>query len=256
MTLRDRFRNDEYTVGSWVVFEDASIAELLADREFDFVLADTEHSTLEVKDINRISQAIDAAGGPTELITRVAWNDHVRIKRVLDVGTKGILVPMVESAEEARGAVEATRYPPEGNRGVGPLRPADYGQTFDEYVSTANGETLVLVQIETQAGLNNVEEIAAVDGVDGLFIGPGDLSVSLGTFDADPDDEFEAAIARIIDAATAADISVGTVIGSPDEIETWLDRGVDYLSVGSDLAYLNHASQQFKSRFESATRER
>lgn len=252
MELRDRFHEADSLVGSWVVFEDPSIAELLAERGFDFIIADTEHSALTISSVNQIGQAIDAASGPAEMIVRVPWNDAVRIKRVLNVGASGILVPMVETAEEARSAVEATRYQPEGVRGVGPLRAANYGQTFDEYVSTANENVLVIAQIETEAGVENAEDIAAVDGIDALFIGPGDLSVSLGTFDTEDPDRFEDAIARIVDAAHAENKNVGTVVGSPDEIDEWLDRGVDFLSAGSDVAYLNYAGEQFKSAFDEA----
>jgi len=203
MELRNRFHEAESLVGSWVVFEDSSIAELLAEYGFDFIIADMEHSALTISSVNQMGQAIDAASGPAEMIVRVPWNDAVRIKRVLDVGASGILVPMVETAEEARSAVEATRYQPEGVRGVGPLRAANYGQEFDEYVSTANENVLVIAQIETETGVQNAEAIAGVDGVDALFIGPSDLSVSLGTFDTENADRFEDAIARIVDAAHA-----------------------------------------------------
>lgn len=255
MTLRERFREAEHIVGSWVVFEDSSIAELLAEYNYDFIIADMEHSTNRIATVNQIGQAIDAASGPTEMVVRVPWNDQVQIKRVLDVGASGILVPMVETIEEAEAVVKATRYAPEGVRGVGPVRAA-YGREFVEYVSSANEEILVLVQIETATGVENVEDIAAVDGIDGLFVGPSDLSVSLGTLGEDDSDRFEDAVRRIIDAAHDAGIAAGTVVGSPDEIEPWLDRGVDYLSVGSDIAYLNTASERFKHTFEETIETR
>jgi 4-hydroxy-2-oxoheptanedioate aldolase len=256
MNLRERFQDTEHIVGSWVVFEDSSIAELLAEYHYDFVIVDMEHSTNGIATVNQMGQAIDAASGPTEMVVRVPWNDQVRIKRVLDVGASGILVPRVETTEEAEAVVRATRYSPEGIRGVGPLRAAKYGQEFEEYVSSANEEILVLVQIETATGVENVEDIAAIDGIDGLFIGPSDLSVSLGTFGEDDSGRFEDAVNRIIDAAHDAEIAVGTVVGSPDEIEPWLDRGVDYLSVGSDIAYLNTASERFKHTFEESIEKR
>lgn len=253
MDLRERITEQEYVRGSWVVLEDPSIAELIAEYGNDFIIVDMEHSAIDVSTVNKMGRAMDASDGHAEMITRVPWNDHVAIKRVLDTGASGILVPWVNTVEEAEAAVKATRYPPDGIRGVGPLRPAKYGKEFDEYMERATAEDpLVIVQIETEQAVDNVADIAAVDGIDGVFIGPGDLSVSLGTFGTDKTEPFDNAVDRVVDAAQSQDIAVGTVIGSPNDIEGWIDRGIDFLAAGSDMAYLNSASARFKAAFEDA----
>jgi 4-hydroxy-2-oxoheptanedioate aldolase len=253
MDLRERLNSEEYVRGSWVVLEDPSIAELLAEYDNDFVIADMEHSAISVSMVNKIGRALDASDGHAEMITRVPWNDHVTIKRVLDNGASGILVPWVNTVEEAKAAVEATRYQPDGIRGVGPLRPAKYGKEFEEYMERATeADPIVIVQVETEQAVDNVEEIAAVNGIDGVFIGPGDLAVSLGTFGTEETEPFDDAVDSVVAAARSQDVFVGTVVGDTDDIEVWLDRGMDFLAAGSDIAYLNTACAQFKEAFEDA----
>jgi 2-keto-3-deoxy-L-rhamnonate aldolase RhmA len=253
MRLRERFDQPEPVRGSWVVMEDPSIAELIAEYGNEFIVVDMEHSPIDISTVNKMGRAMDASDGEAEMITRVPWNDHVTIKRVLDVGASGILVPWVNTAEEAEAAVEATRYPPKGIRGVGPLRPAKYGKEFEEYMERSTKvDPIVIVQVETEQAVNNVEEIAAVDGIDGVFIGPGDLAVSLGTFGSEQTEPFDDAVGRVLNLAQSQDVVVGTVVGGLDDIEIWIDRGVDFLAAGSDIAYLNSASAQFKQVFEDA----
>ncbi|MFC7231636.1 HpcH/HpaI aldolase/citrate lyase family protein [Saliphagus sp. GCM10025308] len=254
MTLRERFDQQTHVLGSWMVLEDPSIAELIAEYGHDFIVVDMEHSPLDVSGVTEMGRAMDASDGHAEMITRIPWNDHVVIKRVLDMGASGILVPWVNTVEEAEAAVEATRYPPEGIRGVGPLRPAKYGKEFDEYMEDAE-DAVVIVQIETEDAVENVEDIVAVDGIDGVFIGPGDLAVSLGTFGSDETRRFDDAVDRIVTAAHEADVAVGTVVGNVDDIDVWLDRGVDFLAAGSDIAYLNSAADRFAQRFQEAVED-
>jgi len=256
MNLKQRLKQQEFVRGSWVVLEEPSIVELIAEYGNDFIIVDMEHSALDISTVNKMGRAMDASDGHAEMITRVPWNDHVTIKRVLDNGARGILVPWVNTVEEAEDAVEATRYPPEGIRGVGPLRPAKYGKEFDEYMERAAEEDpIVIVQIETAEAVDNVEDIAAVDGIDGIFIGPGDLAVSLGTYGSDETEPFDDAVDRIVSAAQAHDVVVGTVVGDVDDISVWLDRGIDFLANGSDIAYLNSASARFKDAFEDAVEQ-
>ena len=150
----------------------------MSDSGFDWLLLDTEHSPNDTPDILRHLQAVQ--GGSASPVVRAAWNDTVLIKRLLDVGAQTLLVPYVQNADEAARAVAATRYPPAGIRGVtGSGRASRYGRVKD-YLQKANDEIGVIVQVETREALDQIESIAAIDGVDGVFVGPSDLSASLG----------------------------------------------------------------------------
>lgn len=254
--LRQRVRDGEPVVGSWISLADPAVAEMTAGLDFDFALVDMEHAPSSFETVTDLTRGVDAAEGDTATVARVPWNDHVAIKRVLDVGVDGVMVPMVGSAAEAREFVEATRYPPEGIRGVAAARAADYGLSFEAYVDRANEETLTIGQIETTAGLENVEEIVAVDGLDALFVGPADLSTAVGAFGEYESDVFLDAVERVLDAAHAADIPVSTLATSPDQIQTWVDMGFDFLMAGIDASYILSGAARAKGTAEQAFEER
>lgn len=237
-TIRQRVCDGEPVVGSWVSLSDPASAEMTAGVGFDFALVDMEHAPSTFETITDLARGVDAADGDAAAVARVPWNDPVAIKRVLDTGVDGVMVPMVGSAEEARSFVEATRYPPDGVRGVAAARAADYGLSFEEYVETANEEILTIAQIETTAGLENVEEIVAVEGLDALFVGPADLSTNLGVFGEFESDTFRDAVERVLDTAHDAGVPVSTLATSPDLITEWVDMGFDFLMAGSDAGYL------------------
>src|SRR5881394_602984 len=165
-------------IGLWSSLSSSYTVEVIAGAGFDWLLLDMEHSPSDLE--NLLAQLQAAAPYPTHPVARVPWNDMVTIKRVLDVGAQSLLVPYVSSAAEARAAVSFTRYPPHGARGVaGTTRATRFGRIKD-YARRAHEEICVLVQVETQAALDKIEEICAVDGVDGVFVGPADLHASLG----------------------------------------------------------------------------
>src|SRR5229473_8087613 len=165
-------------IGLWSSLSSNYSVEVVAGAGFDWILLDTEHSPSELE--NLLTQLQAAAPYPTHAVVRVPWNDMVTIKRVLDIGAQSLLIPYVSTAEEAGAAVSYTRYPPKGVRGVaGTTRATRFGRVKD-YAKRAHEEICVLVQVETQQGLDNIEAIAAVEGVDGVFIGPADLHASLG----------------------------------------------------------------------------
>lgn len=220
-------------VGGWVSLTDPAVAELTA-RGTDFVVCDLEHAPTTLETLTDQVRAVEAGDGTA--FARVPWNDHVTIKRVLDTGVAGLVVPMVDDADEARGAVDATRYPPEGRRGIAAARASDYGRRLDEYVA-AFDPTLV-VQIETEAGLDSAGEIAAVEGVDALFVGPADLSAALGRFGEFESDAFRAAVEAVLDAGAAADVPVGTLGTTPEQVEALGELGFDFLVAGFDCSHL------------------
>ncbi|MXV62140.1 aldolase [Natronorubrum sp. JWXQ-INN-674] len=254
MTFHSSLRNREPLVGTWVALSDPAIAELSARLEFDAVVIDGEHSTNSIETITEMARAIDAADTDTDpgTIVRLSENDPTEIKRVLDAGVDGVMAPMIDTPEDARALVEATRYPPEGIRGVGYGRGTEYGEAFPEYLERANEDLITIAQIETEAGLANVEEIAAVDGLDGLFVGPADLSAALGVFGETDGGEFLEAVDRILEAGHAVDKPVATLAFEEDEIERWVDRGFDFVLAGVDIDYVKAGGRRAKAMFEAA----
>ena len=235
-------------IGIWSSLCSHIAAEVLADAGFDWVLLDTEHSPNELPAVQNQLDAMLA--GTTEPIVRPAWNDLVLIKRYLDIGARTLLLPYVQNVEEAKRAVAATRYPPLGVRGVsGCTRANRYGRTKD-YFQRVHEETCVLVQVETQAAMQEIEAIAAVDGVDGVFIGPNDLAADMGYLGNWQHPEVwrvvEQAAQRITNAGKAPGILVGQAEG-----QRCLDLGYLFVAVGSDLVMLARGSEALAARFKA-----
>jgi len=176
--LKGKLDNRELTVGSWITLAHPAIAEIMARAGFDWLVVDLEHSVITIREAEELIRVIDLCG--VVPLVRLSANDPVQIKRVMDAGAHGIIVPMVNSAEEARRAVEALRYPPEGKRGVGLARAQGYGNSFDRYKEWLNQESIVIVQVEHIKAVENLDAILSVEGVDGFIVGPYDLSGSLG----------------------------------------------------------------------------
>ncbi|TYT61957.1 HpcH/HpaI aldolase family protein [Natrialba swarupiae] len=256
MTFATMLRDRESLVGTWVALNDPAVAEISAGLEFDAVVIDGEHSVNSIETITEMARAVDAADvdGDSDpgTIVRLSTNDTTEIKRVLDAGVDGVMAPMIDDPQDAQAFVEATRYPHEGVRGVGYGRATEYGEAFPEYVDRANDEIVTIAQIETEAGLENVEEIAAVDGLDGLFVGPADLSAALGIFGETESDEFLAAVDRTLEAGHAVDKPVSILALDGDEIERWVDHGFDIVFAGVDIDYVKMGGRRAKATFEDA----
>ncbi len=176
--IKEKIRRGEPSLGTWMSMAHPSIAEILAMAGYDWVVIETEHTAIDVSEALRLIIAIEQRGSIP--LVRLAWNDPIQAKAVLDSGAAGVLVPMVNSKSDAELAVQMTKYPPLGIRGVGLARAQGYGENFDAYVESANADTLLIVQIEHKDAVANIEEILSVPGIDGTFIGPYDLSMSLG----------------------------------------------------------------------------
>jgi 4-hydroxy-2-oxoheptanedioate aldolase len=236
-------------IGIWSSLCSHISAEVLADAGFHWVLLDTEHSPNELPLVQNQLDAMLA--GTAEPIVRPAWNDTVLIKRYLDIGSRTLLIPYVQNADEARRAAAAVRYPPHGVRGVsGCTRANRYGRVKD-YFKRVHDELCLLVQVETRAALANLEAIAAVDGVDGVFIGPNDLAADMGHLGNWQHPEvwkaMEDAASRIRKAGKAPGILVGEADGKRS-----LDAGFLFVAVGSDLAMLARGSEALAAKFKSA----
>lgn len=253
MELRQQLAADETPIGSWVSLGSTAAAEVAGGLGFDFVVVDTEHTPLSVESAGELVRAVDAAG-ETDTVVRVPENDTTEVKRALDLGAAGVMAPKIESAAAAEALVDAASYPPDGKRGVAGSRANDYGTHTKEYFETANGSIAVIPQIESAAGVEYADEIAAVDGVDTLFVGPADLSASLGCFGEYDDPTFLDALDRVFAAAEATGVPVGTLATGPAEIDSWHERGFDYLIVGTDVGYLRQGARAAKEHYESLSR--
>ena len=223
-------------IGLWSSLCSNIVAEILAGSGFDWVLIDTEHAPNEVPGV--LSQLQAMAGGTAEPVVRCAWNDAVLIKRILDIGARSILVPFVQNAQEALAAVSATRYPPLGKRGVSVAPRANrYGRVTD-YHRKAHEEVCVLVQVETQAAVSQIESIAAVEGVDGIFIGPSDLAADMGHLADTRHPEVQALIAEACARIRAAGRAAGMLSGNAEDAARYLDMGFTFVAAGSDLGIM------------------
>jgi 2-dehydro-3-deoxyglucarate aldolase/4-hydroxy-2-oxoheptanedioate aldolase len=249
-----RLRNRESLVGAWSIIGNPTVAEHLAHADFDFVVFDGEHSENTIEDMGVGIRAVEAADAGTVPIVRVSENNGAEIRRLLDLDPRGIVVPQIESLDEAEAAVDATQYPPEGVRGVAGSRASEYGRSLGEYLDSANESIATILQIETGGALEDVEEIAAIDGLDGLFIGPADLSARLGVFGQFESEQFLDAVERTVAAAAEHDVAVGTLATGLDAVERRQEWGVDFIATGTDVGYLREAADQYLDRYHE-TRE-
>ena len=249
MSFAERLRVGESVVGSWLTLPSGDAAEAVAGAGYDFAVVDTEHAPVDVGTATEMLRGVAAAPGETAGLVRVAENDPARVKRVLDAGPAGVVVPMVDTPEAARAAVSACEYPPEGVRGVAAARAADYGRSFES--SVAGADPLTVVQVESEAAVENAGAIAAVDGIDALFVGPADLSAALGAFPDWDGPVVGDAIETVVDAGAAADTPVGTLAADPAEVPAWLDRGFDFLAVGVDAGLLAAGADEAVAAFEA-----
>lgn len=240
--LKDALRKRELTIGSWLTFSEAAPAEIMARAGFEWLVIDMEHAPLDVSQAAQLIRVIDLAGLPA--LCRLPSNDPVSAKQVLDAGATGVLVPMVESATEARRAVEATYYPPTGQRGVGLARAQGYGSGLEQYRVRMQDSLVVIAMIESQRGVDTVAAIATTPGIDGLFIGPYDLSASIGHTGELDHPDVRAAERRILEAARTAGIACGLHLVHPSAslVRSAIQDGYSFLALGVDMIFLGQAA--------------
>jgi len=253
--FRTRLRAGEPLVGNWVSIGHPAVAEIAGGVGADFVTIDTEHAAVGIESVENLVRAVDAADGASTPVVRTPSSDPVRIKRVLDTGVGGIMVPRVDSAEEAREVVDATRYPPRGIRGTAAGRAADYGRTFAEYLGRADESIARIVQVETENAVEEAGDIAAVEGVDALFVGPADLSAAVDAHLDYDDDRFRSAVRSVTRAADRENTPVGIFVTDPDRIDDWLSLGFSFAIVGFDAKFLIEGNREMQSAFRSAIGE-
>ncbi len=238
--LRERLRSGRPVIGGHVFFTDPEISELLGYHGFEAVWIDAEHSAFDLNTILGHITACASAG--TASLVRVAWNDPVRIKPILEMGPDGIILPMVCTAQEARDAVRACTYPLKGVRGFGPRRANRYGALEnDEYLENAERSFLRILQIEHRDAIENLDDILTVEGIDLLICGPNDLSASYGHLCDTRNPEMFPIYDRFAEKCKAAGKSFGVSLGAGDRasIADWARRGANFIGCGDDIAYMD-----------------
>lgn len=237
-------------IGLWVACGDPTVAEICAHAGFDWLVVDGEHGPNGLRDVLAQLRAI---GTRTSPVVRVKDDDRATIKQMLDIGAQTILVPMIETASQAQAAVASLRYPPHGKRGIGAaLARASGYNTYTDYLDTADEQLCLLVQVETTAGLDALDEILAVDGIDGVFIGPADLAADMG-YRGNPahvavQQAVEDGIGRIIAAGKPAGILTSDTALS----NRYLSLGATFVAVGSDVGLLVQSAQRLSSSFRAS----
>lgn len=251
--FREKLRRGQVCLGAGITTTDPSITEALCNV-VDFVWIDMEHNPLSPETVQ--AHVMATRGTDTAPLVRVAWNDPVLMKPILDLGAAGVIVPFVRTAEEARRAVAACRYPPEGIRGFGPRRPSNYGQLGGpEFCKAANESVLVNVQIEHADAIRNIDEIVAVPGLTSIVLGPNDLAGSMGYMGQPRHPEVIRAAELVVGKARRAGLFVGIGLGDdPDILVEWADRGVHWLQMGSDFSLLLRAAASIAQTVRAQTR--
>lgn len=247
--FKHALREGRQQLGLWCTLSSAFAIEVVAGSGFDWLLLDTEHSPGDVLTVLAQLQAL--SGHKVSPVVRPASNDAVLIKRYLDIGAQTLLIPYVQNAEEARAAVAATRYPPEGMRGVSALTRATQFGRVPDYGRRAGEEICLLVQVETEEALAEIDAIAAVEGVDGIFVGPGDLAASLGHIGALGHPRVVKVVEDAIRRIRAAGKPAGILTGDPAFAQRCIELGTTFTAVGVDVGALARATEALAARFRA-----
>ena len=240
--VKQLFRERKAAVGSWLSLCSPICAETMGHLGFDFLVVDAEHSPIDMETLQSCFVSICTTDAVP--MARVAWNDPALIKRTLDAGAYGIVVPMVNSRQEALQAVQACRYPPLGNRSSGYGRVDLYAGK--DYKAHANEEILLIVQIEHIEAVHHIDEIFSVEGIDAYFIGPGDLAASMGVpvvLGENPDPRYQDAVATIIAAGKKYEVPAGFHVATPEECNRRIQEGFQFLALGTDSFFLTGAAR-------------
>jgi 4-hydroxy-2-oxoheptanedioate aldolase len=248
-TFKRALKERRQQIGIWCALSSNIVAEVLATAGFDWVVLDTEHSPNELPMVMQQLQAMQIDANTASPVVRPPWNDAVMIKRFLDIGSPNLLLPFVQNVEEAKRAVAATRYPPKGIRGVsGNSRANRYGLVTD-YHAKADTEIGVILQAETRDAVDCIPQMAAIEGVDGIFIGPADLSASIGHLGNAGHPEAQAEIMRALKQCKDANIPAGILAINEDDAKRYLDAGFTFVAVGVDQSLLTKTTRELAKRF-------
>lgn len=250
--LKRKLQRQEVTIGSWVTLGHTSIAEIMAKAGFEWLVVDMEHSVITLDVAQQLIQVIEGCG--VVPLVRVGENNANIIKRAMDAGAYGVIVPMINTKEQAEAAVKAVKYPPLGTRGVGLARAQGYGDKFNEYAATVNAESIVIAQVEHIDAVNNLESILSVEGIDGCIIGPYDLSGSLGVPGNFEHPDVLAALKKVEQTCQKRRVALGMHIIQPDyrQVMEKVAKGYSFIAFSVDILFLgNSCRQQLKAVYEN-----
>ncbi len=248
--LKKRLKAGEALNGCWLNLGSALTAEIVGSAGFDWALIDLEHGAGNEKDVLSQLQALESSN--TAALVRIESGAKQRIHRVLDLGAEGIMCPHIDTAEEAKAVVNGLRYPPHGSRGVAKMvRATGFGKNFNEYSTNANDDILGIVQIESPEALEHLNEIAAIDGIDVLFIGPGDLTMSLGIFGQFDHPLFLDAVKTTVVAAQNAGKASGILLSNPDDYNKFYNLGMRMIACGADATFVAEGSRTMATKLDA-----
>ncbi len=238
MSLKQKLKNNQLTIGSWIMIGHPMSVEVMALAGFEWLVVDMEHTAIDINTAERLIVTIQANG--IKALVRVNKNEEVIIKRVLDIGADGIIVPMISSKKDAQQAINYAKYPPIGKRGVGLYRASKYGIRFEEYKEWLNEELIIIAQIEHIDGVNNIEEILQVEGVDGTIIGPYDLSGSMGYPGEFEREDVKRAIQKVLNKCKEKKFPSGfhVVDTNPAKLKEKIKQGCTFLAYGIDYFFM------------------
>lgn len=248
MSFKRKLIRGDLLVGTIITLPSPEITEIFCLSGFDWLFVDLEHSALNIKD----AQVILQAASEVPCVIRVASGEEVRIKKALDIGASGIIVPRIRTTEAAEMSVRLCKYPPEGIRSVGISRAQQYGQNFQEYITSANDKTAVVIQIEHIDAVNDIENILSISGIDALFIGPYDLSASMGKTGDITDPDVQNAILHVKNCAERAKIPLGIFGVTADALNPYIQSGYTLLAVSMDTMLVGNAAKNITDLLKSS----
>lgn len=243
MSLKNKLKNNQLTIGSWVTIGHPSVIDIMANAGFEWLVIDLEHTSIDLTATHNLITSIQA--NKMKALVRVSKNEEVIIKRVLDMGADGIIVPMVKSKADALEAIDYAKYPPVGKRGVGLFKAQKYGLGFDEYRKWVNEELVIIAQIEHIDAVKNIDEIITTNGIDGIIIGPYDLSGSMGYPGEYDRSDVKEAIAHVLHACKKHDIPSGfhVIESDPSKLQERIDQGCTFLAYSLDFFFLGDCAR-------------
>ena len=246
--LKQKLKNNELTLGSWVTIGHPAVIDIMASAGFEWLVVDIEHTSIDLTTAHNLITTIQANG--MKALVRVSKNEEVIIKRILDMGADGIVVPMVKSKEDALEAIDYAKYPPIGKRGVGLFRAQKYGLGFDEYKKWVNEELVIIAQIEHIEAVRNIDEIITTDGIDGVIIGPYDLSGSMGYPGEYHRDDVKNAIDNVLASCKKHHIPSGfhVIESDPTKLNERIEQGCTFLAYSLDFFFLGDCAREGMSK--------
>jgi len=254
-SFKKALANEIPAYGLWLSIPDTSVAEIAAGAGFDWLLIDHEHGNFEIRDICHHLQAM--AAYPVAPIVRPVNDDPALLKRLLDSGVQTLLMPMIESAEQAEAVVHATRYPPEGSRGLGTsMARAAHWNGIPGYIENSNEQICVIIQVETANAVEKIDDILKVDGVDGIFLGPSDLSASMGYPGNAGHPEVKKTLVESLSKIRAASKIAGLLCLDPELRDYYIDHGAQFIGVGVDTLLLAQSARQLASKCRSQGKDK